>query len=127
LGVVSPRDDRGVCARARLSFCRAGAGLAPAKVFVGPAQLPASANSAVVQAECPFPDLGAVCGTVDVPLDREHPELGTIPIFFELFLHSSSGPAESAILVNFGGPGAGTTICCTFFRPVPVPGEPRRA
>jgi pimeloyl-ACP methyl ester carboxylesterase len=46
---------------------------------------------------------------VAVPLDRKHPQNGTIPIFFALFTHSSPGPAQSAILVNFGGPGNGTT------------------
>ena len=41
-----------------------------------------------------------------VPFDRKHPEQGTIPIYFELYLHSGPGPAQSAILLNFGGPGA---------------------
>jgi hypothetical protein len=44
-----------------------------------------------------------------MPLDRKHPKQGTIPIYFELYLHSGSGPAESAILVNFGGPGPATS------------------
>jgi pimeloyl-ACP methyl ester carboxylesterase len=52
---------------------------------------------------------GALCGTVDVPLDREHPNQRTIAIFFELYTHSDKGAAESAILVNFGGPGVSTT------------------
>jgi pimeloyl-ACP methyl ester carboxylesterase len=46
---------------------------------------------------------------VAVPLDRAHPNNGTIPIFFELYTHSSAGPPQSAILVNFGGPGTATT------------------
>jgi pimeloyl-ACP methyl ester carboxylesterase len=72
--------------------------------------LPALATKDVVSATCP-PDaatLGAVCGYIDVPLDREHPAQGTIPIYFELYTHS--GPSlESAILVNHGGPGLTTT------------------
>jgi len=44
-----------------------------------------------------------------VPLDRKHPKQGTINIYFELYPHSGSGPAESAILFNHGGPGATTT------------------
>jgi len=50
-----------------------------------------------------------LCGYVNVPLDREHPTLGTIPIYFELYLHPGSAAAESAILVNHGGPGLTTT------------------
>lgn len=55
--------------------------------------------------QCPPEALGAACGTVDVPSDREHPGAGTIPIYFELYRHSGGGRAESAILANFGGPG----------------------
>ncbi|HYN35356.1 MAG TPA: alpha/beta fold hydrolase, partial [Actinomycetota bacterium] len=43
-----------------------------------------------------------------VPLDREQPDGEQISIAFELYTHTKPGPAESAILVNFGGPGAGT-------------------
>jgi pimeloyl-ACP methyl ester carboxylesterase len=50
-----------------------------------------------------------LCGYVNVPLDREHPKQGKIAIYFELYLHSGSGPAESAILVNHGGPGISTS------------------
>ena len=75
------------------------------------ARLPASANEAAVTQACPrgaFP--GAVCGHVDVPLDRGAPQAGTIAIAFELYLHSDPGPATSAILVNWGGPGGGTIV-----------------
>jgi len=44
-----------------------------------------------------------------VPLDRTHPEGGNIQVYFEIYPHTNSGPAQSAILVNFGGPGVGTT------------------
>jgi pimeloyl-ACP methyl ester carboxylesterase len=77
---------------------------------VEPARLPASATPDVIQSACP-PEaeaLGAVCGYVPVPLDRKHPNQGTINVYFELYPHSGSGPAESAILMNLGGPG-GTT------------------
>lgn len=75
------------------------------------ARLPSAATRAVVPVTCsPAPSaLGAICGNVNVPLDREHPELGTIPIYFELYSHSGAGPAVSAILGNFGGPGGTTT------------------
>ena len=52
---------------------------------------------------------GASCGYVLVPLDRLHPHGKKIGIYFEVYGHSNPGPAESAILVNFGGPGSGTT------------------
>src|SRR5215469_2965656 len=71
------------------------------------------AASGVVAAACPADAqaLGAAtCGYVPVPLDRSHPNLGTINIYFERYSHTGSGPAVSAILVNFGGPGDGTTI-----------------
>jgi pimeloyl-ACP methyl ester carboxylesterase len=58
--------------------------------------------------------MGGVCGTVAVPLDWMHPAQGTINIFFELFTHTTTGPAQSAILVNFGGPGGGTIASAGF-------------
>lgn len=74
---------------------------------VEPAHLPASATTDVIQSACQGygGTLGAVCGYVKVPLDREHPKRATIRLYFELYTHTGSGPAESAILVNFGGPG----------------------
>src|SRR5215469_4977220 len=54
-------------------------------------------------------DLGAICGTLPVPLDRRHPKDRKINIYFEVYLHTNPGPAESAILFNNGGPGGGTT------------------
>ena len=50
-----------------------------------------------------------MCGHVDVPFDRRDPGAGKISIAFELYPHSGPGPAESAIMVNFGGPGVSTT------------------
>jgi len=52
--------------------------------------------------------LGATCGKLPVPLDRQRPAGAQIGIYFELY-HTNPGPAESAILVNTGGPGGGTT------------------
>ena len=34
-----------------------------------------------------------------------HPDGNRIDIYFELYLHTSAGPAESATLANDGGPG----------------------
>ena len=73
--------------------------------------------------QCPLEaqDLGGQCGTLPVPFDRRHPETAKIDIYFELYLHTNPGPAESAILANPGGPGASTTVlrglALTFFGP----------
>ena len=74
-------------------------------------RLPATASPDIVWVQCP-PDaqaLGATCGTLPVPLDYHHPRGAKITIFFELFLHTNPGPAQSAILANIGGPGLTTT------------------
>lgn len=80
-----------------------------------PACLPDRAKpEAIETAECPddarafgFP---VTCGYVRVPLDWKHPgKLGKIRIYFELYAPERSGPAVSAILQNYGGPGSSTT------------------
>jgi len=81
----------------------------------GPGRLPDSANQAAFElAECPADAQGwgypVVCGFVPVPLDWAHPgTLGTIEIYFELYTGTHAGPALSAILQNYGGPGSTTT------------------
>ena len=74
------------------------------------ARLRAAASPDIIWVQCP-PEaqaLGATCGTLPVPLDRQHPDGPKINIYFELYLHTSEGPAESAILFNLGGPGGST-------------------
>ena len=80
-----------------------------AHVHHGRAVLPSTASEAVVTDPCPPDADGAVCGHIDAPLDRSDPGAGTTPVYFELYTHADPGPAESAILVNFGGPGVSTT------------------
>ena len=63
----------------------------------------------VTPATCPEPT-ASLCGFIPVPLDREHPNGAQIQIYFELYPHTGGGTAESAILVNFGGPAFATTI-----------------
>jgi pimeloyl-ACP methyl ester carboxylesterase len=72
---------------------------------------PASASPEIDWVQCPAEAeiLGAICGYVPVPLDRQHPDQAKIRIYFELYVHSNPGPAESAILANPGGPGYTTT------------------
>jgi hypothetical protein len=54
-------------------------------------------------------NFGASCGYVSVPLDRRHPYGQQVGIYFEQYEHSNPGAAQSAIILNFGGPGSGTT------------------
>jgi len=68
-------------------------------------RLPASANSKVIPTACPPEANGAVCGFVNVPLDRRYPKQAQIPIYFELYTHTAPGPAESAIVGDPGGGG----------------------
>jgi pimeloyl-ACP methyl ester carboxylesterase len=76
----------------------------------GPARLPDSASGSIIPTTCPPEATGAICGYVPVPLDRTQSNGVKINIYFEMYAHSSAGPAESAIFVNQGGPGFSTTI-----------------
>jgi pimeloyl-ACP methyl ester carboxylesterase len=76
--------------------------MAPAQ----PLYPPKSSN--VRSVSCPEPTAN-LCGYVPVPLDRAHPHGPQIQIYFELYPHTASGPAQSAVLVNGGGPGISTT------------------
>jgi len=82
----------------------------PAPVIELP-RLMATASPDIVWGQCPPPAqaLGANCGKLPVPFDRRHPDGRKIKIYFEQYLHSNPGPAESAILVNAGGPGLAST------------------
>lgn len=62
----------------------------------------------VISATCPEAT-ASLCGYLPVPLDRQHPTGATINIYFELYPHTNSGAAQSAILANFGGPGITTS------------------
>jgi hypothetical protein len=82
-------------------------------------RLPIATGKDVTVSQCPqeAQDLGASCGYVLVPLDRLRRHGEEIGIYFEVYGHSNPGPAESAILVNFGGPGSGTTKSKVHGRP----------
>jgi len=71
----------------------------------------AAASADITWVDCPpeAQDFGAMCGTLPVPLDRRHSEREKIKIYFELYLHTNPGPAESALVGNPGGPGISTT------------------
>ena len=78
------------------------------------ARLPESANTAAITAtSCPPNALQwgvpVTCGYVAVPLDWSHPHsLGQISVYFELYVPERSGPAQSAMMFNYGGPGGAT-------------------
>lgn len=56
------------------------------------------------------------CGYIPVPLDREHPNGAQLQIYFEVYPHTAVGEAESAIMVNLGLPGPGTTQGRDYFQ-----------
>ena len=63
---------------------------------------PATASPDILWVQCPAEAemLGAICGYVPVPLDRQHPSRAKIRIYFELYVHTNPGPAQSAIMAN---------------------------
>lgn len=84
-------------------------GLPKVAARVGPIFL---AEQSVREITCP-PDAVAAgaseCGYVPVPLHRDDPDDKMINLYFEIYAHSNSGPAESAIVANAGGPSLTTT------------------
>jgi pimeloyl-ACP methyl ester carboxylesterase len=78
-----------------------------------PSGLSATASRNIVSVPCP-PDAIALtpavfCGYLPQPLERKHPNEEKINIYFEVYPHTNPGPAVSAIVPNFGGPGSATT------------------
>jgi hypothetical protein len=72
------------------------------------AVLPGTAQAAPPQPCAVAP--GALCGSVDVPLDRSDVALGTISIGYELYRHTDAAiPAAGTLVPNPGGPGETTT------------------
>jgi len=80
-------------------------------------RLPVTASPDIVWVQCPpeAQSLGATCGRLPVPVNHHHPDGEKIRIYFELYLHTNAGAAESAILANTGGPGLTTTGFRTFW------------
>lgn len=59
--------------------------------------------------ECEAAPGGGYCGTLRVPLDRAHPDRGTVRLFFLFYRHRKPGSARSAIMLSEGGPGYSIT------------------
>jgi pimeloyl-ACP methyl ester carboxylesterase len=72
------------------------------------AHLPVDAKPGVHFFKCKEAE-GGRCGTMQVPLDRAHPDHGKVKLFFEYFHHRRKGPSREAILVSEGGPGYSVT------------------
>src|SRR5262249_48009826 len=102
-----------IATRAKLAARRSRASVE--KLLLPSSRWPLSTTSRVIPTACPPEIVGALCGFVRVPFDRVHPNVAKIRIFFELFTHSGSAPAESAILANIGGPGVTTTGLSDFW------------
>jgi pimeloyl-ACP methyl ester carboxylesterase len=88
-----------------------------------PATVPAMASPEIIWVQCPAEATGlgpaVTCGYLPVPLAREHPRgVAQIEIYFELYLHTNPGPAESAIFINPGGPGLTTTGLRSLLEPL---------
>jgi len=103
--LASPRTHRPSALRDQVATRQ------PAQAAVKPATLPPAVSPGIVWVQCSSDAaaLGATCATLPVPLDRQHPNGPAIGIYFELYLHTNPGPAESAILFNTGGPGVTAT------------------
>jgi pimeloyl-ACP methyl ester carboxylesterase len=76
-------------------------------------RLSATVSKNIVSVPCP-PDAvalspAAFCGYLPVPLERKHPKEEKINIYFEVYPHTNAGPAESALVPNWGGPGSATS------------------
>jgi pimeloyl-ACP methyl ester carboxylesterase len=85
----------------------------PLLLRVQSSRLPATVSKSIVSVPCP-PDAmalspAAFCGYLPLPLERKHPNEEKINFYFEVYPHTNAGPAVSAIVPNFGGPGSATT------------------
>jgi len=74
-----------------------------------------SSSAAVNSVTC-LENTASLCGYVPVPLDRKYPKGPQLQIYFEVYPHTGAGAAESAIMVNLGGPGPGTTSGRDYFQ-----------
>ena len=75
----------------------------------------AISGAAITSVTCPE-STASLCGYVPVPLDRKHPNGTKLQIYFEVYPNAGGRAAESAIMVNLGGPGPGTTQSRDYFQ-----------
>ena len=69
-----------------------------------------AAEAGTALAPCGDVAPGALCGSLDVPLDRAAPGAGTIPIAFELHpRREATSPSLGTVVVVQGGPGGPST------------------
>jgi len=112
---VAAKAQTGTTARAKSTLNHSGNLPAENSLSAGgrDSHLSAIASRGIISVPCPQEAIGlgpaVTCGQLPVPLDRRNPDAAKTEIYFELYSHTNPGPAESAILVNPGGPGTGTT------------------
>jgi pimeloyl-ACP methyl ester carboxylesterase len=75
----------------------------------------ATSSASITDVTCPEVTASR-CGYVPVPLDRRYPNGTHLQIYFEVYPHTAAGAAVSAIMVNLGGPGPGTTQSRDYFQ-----------
>ena len=84
--------------------------------LVGALLLASTASGGTSLAPCGEEAPGALCGFVDVPLDRKAPAAGTIPIAFELHARrDQSAPSLGTVILVEGGPGGASTELRFFY------------
>jgi pimeloyl-ACP methyl ester carboxylesterase len=54
-------------------------------------------------------NLGAYCGVLDRPLDASGTVSGRVPLYFEFYPHTGSGPSQGVMVAVEGGPGYPST------------------
>ena len=83
---------------------------------VGALACASAASAGTSLAPCGDEAPAALCGLLDVPLDRAVPAAGTIPIAFELHLRrDQSAPSLGTVVVVQGGPGGPSTDLRPFY------------
>ena len=74
-----------------------------------------TSSATITYVTCPEAT-ASLCGYVPVPLDRKYPNGTQLQIYFEVYPHTAPSAAVSAIVVNLGGPGPGTTQGRDYFQ-----------
>ncbi|MFI0451470.1 alpha/beta hydrolase [Actinomadura sp. 6N118] len=88
------------------TFKNVGVVVAALAVMTGGASAVSAQPAQAPRGESCLPVPGAECGTVRVPLQRAHPELGSTTVAYAVIRHrDTSRPAKGTVAVNPGGPG----------------------
>lgn len=88
--------------RSRLFSLAAVASLLLGLIAIGSGTASSARAGTASPGGCPSVE-GAVCGSLELPLDRARPELGTTSVAYVFIPHTGDDPAVSAIVPNPGG------------------------